>query len=150
MTRAAVAPRRTAGLRRVVTGPVGRLALTVGVVVAIFAGVLPRIADYGQAWALVRSLTWAETALVAVVGAVNLASYAPLWVAALPGLTWGRALMADQASTAISNTVPAGFAFGVGTTAAMYHSFGFSPVVITRAVALTGKPMQVALPQLPQ
>jgi putative heme transporter len=31
-----------------------------------------------------------------------------------------------------------GFAFGVGTTAGMYHSFGFSPAVIGRAVALTG------------
>ena len=41
-------------LRRVITGPVGRLTLTVGVVVAIFAGVLPRIADYGEAWGLVR------------------------------------------------------------------------------------------------
>lgn len=125
-------------LRRLATGPVGRLTLTVGVVVAVFAGVLPQIADYGQAWGLVRSLTWAETAQVAVVGAVNLVSYAPLWVAAVPGLRWWRALMADQASTAVANTVPAGFAFGVGTTAAMYHSFGFSPAVIARAVALTG------------
>ncbi len=115
------------GLRRTVTGPVGRVALTVAVVVAIFAGVLPRIADYGQAWDLVTGLTWRETALVALVGGANLASYAPLWVAAVPGLTLWRALMADQASTAISNTVPAGFAFGVGTTAAMYHSFGFPP-----------------------
>ncbi|SOC49589.1 conserved hypothetical protein [Blastococcus aggregatus] len=105
---------------------------------AIFGGILPRIADYGQAWDLVRALTWAETALVAVVGAVNLGSYALLWAAAVPGLGWWRALMVDQSSTAISNTVPAGFAFGVGTTAAMYHSFGFSPGVITRAVAVTG------------
>jgi uncharacterized membrane protein YbhN (UPF0104 family) len=131
-------PSTTGGLRRAVTSPVGRLALTVGVVAAIFAGVLPRIADYGQAWGLVRSLTPAETALVAAVGAVNLVSYVPLWMAAVPGLTWWRALMADQASTAISNTVPVGFAFGVGTTAAMYHSFGFSPAVITRAVGITG------------
>lgn len=138
MSPAATAPRATGDLRRIATGPVGRLALTVAVVVAIFAGVLPRIADYGRAWELVRALTWAETALVATVGAVNLMSYAPLWVAAVPGLTWWRALMADQASTAISNTVPAGFAFGVGTTAAMHHSFGFRPAVIARAVALTG------------
>ncbi|SFE86022.1 lysylphosphatidylglycerol synthase transmembrane domain-containing protein [Blastococcus tunisiensis] len=125
-------------LRRNVSGRLGRLVLTVGVVVAIFAGVLPQIADYGRAWELVRALTWAETALVVAVGALNLVSYAPLWVAAVPGLTWWRALLADQASTAISNTVPVGFAFGVGTTAAMHHSFGFSPAVIARAVALTG------------
>jgi hypothetical protein len=44
----------------------------------------------------------------------------------------------DQASTSISTTVPVGFAFGVGTPAAMYHSFGISPAVITRAVGVTG------------
>jgi uncharacterized membrane protein YbhN (UPF0104 family) len=131
-------PRTAGGLRHLATSRAARLALTVGVVVAIFAGVLPQMADYGQAWDLVRGLAAPEAVLVAVVGAVNLVSYAPLWVAALPGLTWWRALMADQASTAIANTVPVGFAFGVGTTAAMYHSFGFSPATITRAVAVTG------------
>lgn len=125
-------------MRHAVTGRAGRLALTVAVVVAVFAGVLPRIADYDRAWELVTALTGPEVVLLAVVGLANLASYAPLWVAAVPGLTWWRALLADQASTAVSNTVPVGFAFGVGTTAAMYHSFGFSPAAITRAVALTG------------
>ncbi|WP_157943900.1 lysylphosphatidylglycerol synthase transmembrane domain-containing protein [Blastococcus atacamensis] len=138
MTIAQPQPRRGAGLRRVASGPAVRLGLTIGVVVAVFAGVLPQIADYGLAWRLVRSLSGPEAVLVAVLGAVNLMSYAPLWMAAVPGLTWWRALMADQASTAISNTVPAGFAFGVGTTAAMYHSFGFTSAIITRAVALTG------------
>ena len=134
-----VAPARRHGtVRRLLTGPAGRIGLTVAVVVVIFAGVLPRIADYTGAWALVRAMTWPETLLVGAVAAVNLISYAPLWAAAVPGLGWGRALLADQASTAVSNTVPVGFAFGVGTTAAMYHSFGFSPAVIARAVAVTG------------
>ena len=137
MTAAATA-RRPGTVRRLVTGPAGRIGLTVAVVAVIFAGVLPRMADYADAWALVRSLTWPEVLLVAAVAAVNLVSYAPLWIAAVPGLGWGRALLADQASTAVSNTVPVGFAFGVGTTAAMYHSFGFSPAAITRAVAVTG------------
>jgi putative heme transporter len=132
------ADRRWGALRRVLTGPVGRAALTVGVVVAVFAGVLPRIADYSAAWDLVRGLTAAEVTGVAVIGLVNLFSYAPLWMAAMPGLTLGRAVMSDQASTAVSNTVPVGFAFGVGTNAAMFHSFGFTAAEITRAVTLTG------------
>nr|WP_243851128.1 YbhN family protein [Modestobacter marinus] len=108
------------------------------VVAVVFAGVLPHVGDYSAAWGLVRDLTWAETAVLASVAVVNLCSYAPLWAIALPGLGWGRALLTDQASTAISNTVPAGFAFGVGTTAAMYHSFGHAPAEITRAVVVTG------------
>jgi putative heme transporter len=125
-------------LRHAVTGPVARLVVSAAVVVAVFAGVLPQITDYTEAWRLVRRLTAPEAGVIAAVAAVNLVSYAPLWMAALPGLTLWRALMVDQASTAISNTVPVGFAFGVGTTAAMFHSFGFPPAVITRGIALTG------------
>jgi uncharacterized membrane protein YbhN (UPF0104 family) len=110
----------------------------VTVVVAVFAGVLPRIADYSTAWELVHDLTALEVAGIGGIALVNLFSYAPLWMAAMPGLTLGRAVLSDQASTAVSNTVPAGFAFGVGTNVAMYHSFGFSPAAITRAVTLTG------------
>jgi putative heme transporter len=135
---AAPAGRWWGTVRRVLTGPVGRTVLTVGVVVAVFAGVLPRMADYSAAWDLVRGLTAAEALGVGVVALVNLFSYAPLWMAAMPGLTLGRAVMSDQASTAVANTVPVGFAFGVGTNAAMYHSFGFSAAAITRAVTLTG------------
>ena len=129
---------RSRSPRRVLTGPAGRTALTVGVVVVVFAGVLPRIADYSAAWELVRDLTAPEVAGIGVIALVNLFSYAPLWMAAMPGLSLGRAVLSDQASTAVSNTVPVGFAFGVGTNVAMYHSFGFSPAAITRAVALTG------------
>jgi putative heme transporter len=129
---------RSRSPRRVLTGPAGRTALTVGVVVVVFAGVLPRLADYSAAWELVRDLTALEVAGIGAIALVNLFSYAPLWMAAMPGLSLGRAVLSDQASTAVSNTVPVGFAFGVGTNVAMYHSFGFSPAEITRAVALTG------------
>lgn len=130
-------PARSRG-GKVLGRPVVRTALSVAVVVVVFAGVLPRIADYGQAWALVRSLTAAEAALLGVVGTANLVSYAPLWTAALPGLPLRRALLSDLASTAVANTVPVGFAFGVGTSAAMFHSWGCSAAAISRAVALTG------------
>jgi uncharacterized protein (TIRG00374 family) len=125
-------------VRRALTGPAGRAALSIGVIVAIFAGVLPEIADYSQAWQLIRAMTWPESVLVALAAAVNIVSYAPVWMAALPGLRLRQALMSDMASTTISNTVPVGFAFGVGTTAAMYHSFGFPAGAITRAIGLAG------------
>lgn len=138
MSAAGAGGRPRSGLRRAVTGPVGRLVLSVGVVVAVFAGVLPRIADYADAWSLIRHLTPGHAGIVGLAAVANLLSYAPLWMAAVPGLTLGRAVMIDQASTAVANTVPAGFAFGVGATATLLHSLGLSPEAITRAVALTG------------
>ncbi|MGY2002693.1 lysylphosphatidylglycerol synthase transmembrane domain-containing protein [Blastococcus sp. SYSU DS1024] len=136
--RPGTAPRPRPSLRLLLTGPVGGTLLTLVVVGAVFAGVLPRMADYAGVWALVRDLTGAETAAVAAAAAVNLLTYAPVWMAALPGLRLGQAVLSDQASTAVSNTVPAGFAVGVGTNAAMFHSFGFSAAQIARAVAVTG------------
>ncbi len=44
-----VARRPRTQVRRLVTGPVGGTVLTLGVVVAVFAGLLPRLADYGDA-----------------------------------------------------------------------------------------------------
>jgi uncharacterized protein (TIRG00374 family) len=114
------------------------MGLPLLIVVLIFAGVLPRITDYSDVWLLVSGLTWPETLLILALAVVNLGSYALLWMAAVPGLSWWRATLVDQASTAVSNTVPVGFAFGVGTTATMYHSYGYSAGTITRAVGLTG------------
>lgn len=124
--------------RRWLTGPVGRIGIPVAVVIAIFAFALPQVADYSQAWAHVRAMSVGETSVLVAVGLLNLVSYAALWVAAVPGLGWRRAIMVEEASTAVSNTVPVGFAFGVGTIAAMYTTFGHSPGVITRAVGVTG------------
>ncbi|MGY1605019.1 lysylphosphatidylglycerol synthase domain-containing protein [Geodermatophilus sp. SYSU D00815] len=116
----------------------GSAALTALVAVAVFAGVLPQIGDYSAAWELLGRLSTPAVALLAAVALVNLLSYAPLWMAALPGLRWTRAVLADQVSTAMANTLPAGWAVGVGVNAVMFHAFGFGPAAITRAVVLTG------------
>jgi len=130
--------RRGGPVRRIATGPVGRVGLPLLVVAAIFAGVLPRLTSYSAAWHLVQGLSRSEVLLIAVLATLNLASYAPLWMAAIPGLGWWRATLAEQASTAVANTVPVGFTFGVGTVAAIFHSFGLSAATITRGIALTG------------
>ncbi len=48
----ASAPGRQVRPRR--AGPWGGTLLTIVVVTVVFAGVLPRMADYAEAWALVR------------------------------------------------------------------------------------------------
>jgi hypothetical protein len=58
-------------LRHAVTGPVARLVVSAAVVVAVFAGVLPQITDYTEAWRLVRRLTAPEAAVIAAVAAVT-------------------------------------------------------------------------------
>lgn len=113
-------------------------ALSLVIVAGIFLGVMPQIADYGEVWATIRSLTWLESASLAVVALWNLATYWFVLVAALPGLRLREASVVNQASTAVSNTLPGGGAIGVAVTLAMLTSWGFRLTAITRSAVVTG------------
>ena len=113
-------------------------AISLIVVVGIFVGVMPRIADYGEVWATIRSLTWLESVSLALVAFWNLATYWFVLIAALPGLRIREATVVNQSSTAVSNTLPGGGAIGVGVTLAMLTSWGFKVADITRSAVVTG------------
>lgn len=138
MTRAAEATADRTDVRRRQLRRVARVLLTVAVVLVIFAGVLPRFADYSGAWALIRAMGPLEIAVVLAASAINVVSYAPLWMLMLPGLGLWRAILLDAVSTAATDAVPAGFTVGVGTQVLMLHSYGYGGAEITRAIALTG------------
>jgi uncharacterized membrane protein YbhN (UPF0104 family) len=72
------------------------------------------------------------------VAAWNLVSYWPLLIVSLPGLSIGRAALANEMSTAVANTVPAGGAAGLGVTMSLYRAWGFSPEAITRSLVVAG------------
>jgi uncharacterized protein (TIRG00374 family) len=115
-----------------------RSFISLAVVVGIFVGVLPRIADYGEVWTTVRGLSWWDVTTLTLVGLWNLATYWFVLPAALPGLRIGQAAVVNQASTAISNTMPAGSAIGVGVTVSMLTSWGFTVGSIGRSAVVTG------------
>lgn len=117
---------------------VGQAAISVTVVVGIFVGVMPQIADYSEVWATIRSLTWLETSALALVALWNLATYWFVLVAALPGLRLREAAVVNQASTAVSNSLPGGGAIGVAVTLAMLTSWGFRVSSIARSALVTG------------
>jgi len=112
--------------------------VSLGVVVAVFGFLLPSVAGYGEVLDSIREMTSIEVLSLVLVGLFNLATYQPGLMAALPGLSFNRALQVSQASTAVSNTVPAGAAFGVGLSATMYRSWGFKRRPITLALLLSG------------
>lgn len=112
--------RTTPRWKRVVQGLV-----SLAVILAIFLGVMPLIADYGEVWDTIAAMTWLEGSTLVLVGLWNLVTYWFVLTAALPGLRFREAAIVNQASTAISNTLPAGGALGVGVTATMLTSWGF-------------------------
>ncbi len=112
--------------------------VSTAVVVGIFAGIMPQIADYGDVFSTIGQMTGLEIGSLVLVGLWNLATYWFVLVAALPGLRLREAAVVNQASTAVSNTLPAGGAIGVGVTVAMLTSWGFRVTDIGRSALITG------------
>jgi uncharacterized membrane protein YbhN (UPF0104 family) len=112
--------------------------ISIAIVVGIFVGVMPLIADYGDVFETIRAMTGLEIWSLVAVGIWNLITYWFVLTAALPGLRLREAAVANQASTAVSNTLPAGGAIGVGVSIAMYTSWGFTIASIGRSAVVTG------------
>src|SRR3954452_15153153 len=90
----AVKPKKRSGRRRIL----GAVAALV-VIVAVFVNVLPRIADYADVVDVVSGLTPGAIALLIVVAVLNVATFPPPWMAALPGLGYWQGFVLTQTST---------------------------------------------------
>ena len=83
------------------------------------------------------------------VTALNLATYAPPWQAALPGLSYRNAFVLSMSSSASTYLAPGGPAVGVALSYGMLRSWGFRRQDVTLAVALTGTWNQLVMLGLP-
>ena len=82
------------------------IALSVGVIVATFAYFLPSIANYADVWKVVKGLSWEWVVALVVATCINLATFAPPWMIALPGLGFIRAMAARLICTGFRYTDP--------------------------------------------
>lgn len=112
--------------------------ISLAIVVGIFVGVMPLIADYGDVFDTIRAMTGLEIGSLVAVGMWNLITYWFVLIAALPGLRLREAAVVNQASTAVSNTMPGGGVIGVGVSIAMLTSWGFTIGSIGRSAVVTG------------
>jgi putative heme transporter len=126
------AARRQSRTRMVVQG-----VLSLVLVVAIFYFLRRRI-DPAQTWAAITAMTWLELATLGLLAVWNLCTYAFVWMAVTPELSFWRAMVMTQATTAVANTVPGGSAIGIGMTYAMLGSWGYSRSRSTTAVLVSG------------
>jgi hypothetical protein len=135
MTEQVATPRKPPShTRRIV-----QVALSLILVVVIFYFLLRGI-ELGKVWAAIRALTWLELATLLAIAGWNLATYAFVWMSVTPGLSFGRATVMTQSTTAVANTVPAGVgaAIGVGMTYGMLGSWGYSRSRTSVAVLVSG------------
>jgi uncharacterized protein (TIRG00374 family) len=132
--------RRLTRTHRRLLGATGSIA----VVVAVFVFVLPQIADYRSVLDVLRDLDWQSWVALAGAALLNLATFPPPWMAALPGLGFRQALAMTQASTALSIVSPAGAAVGMAASYSMLRSWSYRPGPVGLAVAVTGVWNQLA------
>jgi putative heme transporter len=143
------AERKTTRRRRFSWRRVLLVGIGIAVVVATFVFILPRIADYRDVWGVVKELSWKDTALLVGATILNLVTFAPPWMAALPGLHFRQAFVVTQASTASTYIAPGGVAVGIGLSFAMLRAWGFVSAAVGLAVAVTGIWNQLAMLAFP-
>jgi uncharacterized protein (TIRG00374 family) len=130
-------------------GRIVAIVLSVVVIGVVFAVVLPRIANYGDVWDVVKDLSWEWIVLLVLSVLLNTATYGPPWVAALPGLSYWHATRATLASTALSSVVPGGAAVGMASSFAMLKAWGFSGRPVGLAVVVTSLWNQLVILGIP-
>jgi putative heme transporter len=111
--------------------------IAIALVVGVFAFVLPRVADYGDVWDAITGLSGRGIAGLLTVAVVNLATFGPPWMAALPGLSLLHSLVLSQASTAAASVLPGGDAVGIAISYSMLRRWGFTVEQVTVGSAAT-------------
>jgi uncharacterized protein (TIRG00374 family) len=103
----------------------------------VFVVVLPRIANYSEVSRQLRALSPGDLTLLLGAATVNLITFGPPWMAALPRLSLGRSLAMSQASTAMAGLLPGGDAVGLALSYSMLRSWGFASGAVALAMAAT-------------
>ncbi|MEX2274497.1 MAG: lysylphosphatidylglycerol synthase transmembrane domain-containing protein [Actinomycetota bacterium] len=124
--------------RKIGTRQVVGAVVTVAIVVLVFVGIFPRIADYSAVRRTIRAMTSMEIGTLLLLAVWNILSYLPVLTTTLPGLKLRQAFVVTNATTAVSNTVPAGGAVAIGLTYAILTSWGFTVAQIVRQVLISG------------
>ena len=118
-------------------GRILAIAASVAVIAVVFAFALPKIADYGEVWGVVKGLSWQWILVLVSAVCLDIGTYAPPWMAALPGLSYQHGTRVTLASTALSAVAPGGPAVGMATSFTMLKAWGFEGRPVGLAVAVT-------------
>ena len=113
------------------------IGVSVATIGLTFAFVLPHIADYQDVWHVVTGLSWPWIVGLVAAAVINVATFGPPWMAALPGLSYLHSSRVTLASTAVSVVAPGGGAAGMAALFGMLKSWGFEGRPVGLAVTVT-------------
>jgi uncharacterized membrane protein YbhN (UPF0104 family) len=117
---------------------VAQVAVSLVIIVGIFAFAIPKIAHYGDVWKAVQNMTWLEITSLIAMSLFNIFTYWPQMTASMPGLTLAQAAVNNQSTTSIANTLPGGGWIATGVAYTMYRSWGFTNAEIGLTTIVTG------------
>jgi uncharacterized membrane protein YbhN (UPF0104 family) len=115
------------------------VALTFGLSLLILAGLaiaLPGLVSYEDVWRALKQLSWVGIIAVSLATLINLLTYGPNLMAALPGLGYRSALVAALASSASRYVAPGGPAVGLGVSYFMLRAWRFARRRVTLALSV--------------
>jgi uncharacterized membrane protein YbhN (UPF0104 family) len=104
--------------------------------VAIFVVVLPRAIDVGEVRDALLNLSWLGVAALVVAAILNVATYGPTLMAAMPGLRYWPAQLVTLTATASGYLAPGGGAVGTAVSFGILRAWGFPRRRVTIALGL--------------
>jgi len=125
------------------------IGVSVATIGLTFAFVLPHIADYRSVWNVLEGFSWPWIVGLFAAAAINVATFGPPWMAALPGLSYLHSSRVTLASTAVSVLTPGGAAGGMAVSFGMLRSWGFQGRSVGLAVTVTSIWNQLAILGIP-
>ncbi len=105
--------------------------LAVAFVTIIAFVVLPRIASWSDVWEVLRNLSWPWVLALVAAAAFNVVTFAPPWMAVVPGLSFRPALTVTLSSTASTYLLPGGAFLGMGLSFTMLRGWGYGGRTVT-------------------
>jgi uncharacterized protein (TIRG00374 family) len=109
-----------------------RVGLLVGIMVAVFVVILPRLVDYDAAVDALSTLTLGQLAALAAATAVAYVANAGPSRILIPGLSWPHAIGADLAGRAVVSTIPG--PTDVATRFVLYRQWSIPADVATAGI----------------
>jgi len=122
-----------------------RSALGIALVVAVFAEIVPRIANYGSVGNQIANVSAAWAMALAAGSLVDVLTTPLPWQAVLPELPFVGALAFTQASTALTTVLPGGAPLGMAISFGFLRRMRVSSGQAGFAVAVTGIWSQVMI-----
>ena len=111
-------------------------AISGGLIVLLFAAIIPKVADFDGVWQSVQDMPPSVLVLMLVMALAIRVLLAEAYVVLTPGLAFFRSLVAREASSAVSNVIPG--PSGTATQFLILRSWGVSAETYAQATVVVG------------